>query len=47
MQIAIDMLKTNRVQVNEKFLIKEMLFLPTKNNKMAPIAGNKQKRDNI
>jgi len=43
-QIIIDILKIKRVQIKEKFLINETLFLLTKNNKRAPKAGSKQKK---
>ena len=46
-QRTIDILNTKSVQTKEKFLIKETLFLPTKNNTRAPSAGSKQKKNNI
>jgi hypothetical protein len=46
-QRTIEILNIKSVQTREKFLIKETLFLLTKNNKRAPIAGSEQKRNNI
>ena len=46
-QITIEILNTKSVQTREKFLMKKTLFLLTKNNKKAPNAGSKQKRNNI